>query len=81
MAVSRDPDDPRGLIREAYRIEGLSLVEARSIFFDWAMGPGAPDDLPEAVRRLHLRYGATAPAHPMSFVLKEGLATPKRRRS
>ena len=29
-----DPDDPGGLIREAYRIEGITKSECRSIFPD-----------------------------------------------
>ena len=29
--------DPKGLIREAYRIEGITLGECRSIFLDWAL--------------------------------------------
>ena len=35
--------DPRGLIYESYRIEGIRIEECRSIFLDWAMGlpPGA----------------------------------------
>ena len=30
--------DPRNLIREAYRIEGITLADCRSIFLDWALG-------------------------------------------
>ena len=29
--------DPKGLIRESYRIEGITLPECRTIFFDWAI--------------------------------------------
>jgi hypothetical protein len=29
--------DPRGMIYESYRIEGISLEECRMIFLDWAM--------------------------------------------
>ena len=35
--VSQNIDDPKGLIREAYRIEGITLGECRSIFLDWAL--------------------------------------------
>jgi hypothetical protein len=28
--------DPKGLVRESYRIEGITLGECRSIFVDWA---------------------------------------------
>ena len=75
--------DPRGLIREAYRIEAISLAECRTIFFDWALSrPEAGDDA-EAVRGLIACYGPEAPDHPMTAVLREGLsgaATPRGRR-
>ena len=29
--------DPKGLIREAYRIEGITAAQCRSIFLDWAL--------------------------------------------
>lgn len=67
-----DPDDPRGLISEAYRMT-LAPGEARAIFLDWALG------LPEGsgrdeIARLLARHGAAAPDHPMTAVLREGLA-------
>ena len=72
MADAREPDDPRGLIREAYRIEGITLGECRSIFLDWAMTvPGDPG--PRIERLLEGR-----PAHPMTQVLREGLVPPAR---
>ena len=37
MTESRDPLDPKGLIREAYRIDGITAGECRSIFLDWAL--------------------------------------------
>ena len=40
MMMARDPLDAKGLIREAYRIEGISAPECRSIFLDWALGYG-----------------------------------------
>ena len=85
MAASKDPDDPRGLIRESYAIEGISDSECRSIFFDWALGPDLPADADQraAIRRLLGTYGTDAPDHPMTRVLTEGLesgaATPRRR--
>ena len=30
--------DPRGVIFEAYRIEGITGPDCRSIFLDWALG-------------------------------------------
>jgi hypothetical protein len=72
-----DPDDPRGLMLEAYRMD-LAPAEARAIFLDWALG------LPEGggaaeIARLLARYGAAQPGHPMTAVLREGLEAPRRR--
>ncbi len=75
------PGDPRGLIFESYRIDGIRVEECRSIFLDWALGAEAGD------MRAHLQdfldiYGAQAPDHPMTSVLREGMekaAAPKRR--
>lgn len=74
--------DPKNLIREAYRIEGVSAEECRSIFLDWALSLG-PDILPEtAIEHLLAQYGKNTPDHPMTKILTEGLQTspgPKRR--
>jgi hypothetical protein len=69
-----DPDDldPRGLIREAYRME-LGPADCRSILLDWALGLDGPADA-RAVAALLDRYGAAHPDHPMTAVLREGLA-------
>ena len=74
--------DPGGLIFEAYRIEDLSVADARTIFFDWAMGPRAVSDLKADVATLLAVYGPRHPDHPMTDVLREGLSradAPKRR--
>lgn len=74
--------DPKGLVRESYRIEGIGDAECRSIFLDWALSLKPGTDAPEAMRALLAAYGAEA-AHPMSLVLSEGLAegaAPGRRR-
>lgn len=72
--------DPRGLLFEAYRIEGIGAADCRTIFFDWALG--MPDDLDamQAVRRAHEHYAPQYPDHPMTEVLAEGLGTPGRKR-
>ena len=33
----RDAVDPKGVIGESYRIEGIRVEECRSIFMDWAL--------------------------------------------
>lgn len=78
MARHQDPDDPKGLIREAYRIEGISKPECRSIFLDWALSIDGP---PQAViDRLLASHGVAG--HPMTEVLEEAqtpAAAPRRR--
>lgn len=74
--------DRSGVIREAYRIDGIGLGDCRTIFFDWALGLAADADPKQAIRTLLDRYGTAAPDHPMTLVLREGLgaAGPARRR-
>ncbi|MEO0999918.1 MAG: hypothetical protein AAFW69_04855 [Pseudomonadota bacterium] len=67
-------EDPRGLIQEAYRIEGIHPASCRSIFFDWSLGREAEGDPRAAIRRLLDHYGTRHPDHPMTAVLTEGLA-------
>ncbi len=69
-----DPD-PRGLIRESYRIEGIAPEDCRTIFLDWAIGLPEATNVQEALKVLLMRYGADAPDHPMTAVLREGLTT------
>jgi hypothetical protein len=77
-----DQNDPKFLIREAYRIEGITLAECRSIFLDWALSLPTDHETAAAIRALLAQYGTEAPDHPMTGVLGEGLkgiATPRRR--
>ncbi|WP_420398243.1 hypothetical protein [Nioella sp.] len=71
----KDASDPKNLIREAYRIEGITNGECRSIFMDWALSLTDPDPLPH-IRTLLDRYRTDAPDHPMTAVLEQGLANP-----
>ncbi|PYF09978.1 hypothetical protein C8J30_106110 [Rhodobacter viridis] len=66
--------DPKGLIRESYRIEGIGGIECRSIFLDWALSLAPSTDQTEAMRTVLSSYGGDA-SHPMSEVLAEGLAS------
>lgn len=75
--------DPKGLIRESYRIEGISDGECRSILIDWALSLPADTNQHAALEALIARYGAEANDHPMTALLRAGLATasaPARRR-
>jgi len=65
--------DPRGLIYESYRIEGITDAQCRSIFFDWALGMDAARDSREDIRALLEMYGNDQPGHPMTAVLRDGL--------
>lgn len=66
--------DPKGLIRESYRIEGITLGECRSVFLDWALSLPAGQGPGPALEVLIAGYGAEAPDHPMTQVLHEGAA-------
>ena len=74
--------DAKGLIREAYRIDGITLSQCRSIFFDWALAlPDGVDTTP-ALNELLTLYGGDAPDHPMTEVMRQGLTqmtNPRRR--
>ena len=76
--MAREPADldPKGLIRESYRIEGIGLAECRSIFLDWAISIPAGADAGALIPDLLALYGAAAPDHPMTAVLREGLSAP-----
>ena len=69
--TDRHPHDPRGLIREAYRIEGIGEADCRSIFFDWALGLPADTDPAGAARDLLAHHAAEPADHPMTGLLRE----------
>ena len=82
VAMQDQDIDPTGLIRESYRIDGITAEECRSIFVDWALKLSHVHDPVSAMSQLMERYGNDAPDHPMTSVLREGLTTsaqPKRR--
>ena len=73
-----DPDDPKNLIFDSYQIEGITAEECRSIFMDWALSLPMDADANAKLTVLIDRYAAKAPDHPMTGILKEGLAKPTR---
>ena len=77
-----DELDPKGLIRESFRIGGISRGECRSIFLDWALSVPTDADHGAMINGLLARYGAEPADHPMTETLREGLASagPARRR-
>ncbi len=74
--------DPKGLVRESYRIEGITLGECRSIFLDWALSLPVGADVTPALNVLIASYVVANRGHPMNGVLALGLTpseTPRRR--
>ena len=75
--------DPRGLIYEAYRIEGIEAAACRPIFLDWALGVPADEDSVQHIKTMLAHYEPDWPDHPMTALLRSGLeemATPRRRK-
>lgn len=70
---NNDPIDPKDLIREAFRIDGISIYECRSIFVDWALSVQVSDHAP-MIEALLARHASDPGDHPMKIVLTEGLA-------
>lgn len=73
-AVRVEEADPKGLVRESYRIDGITYPECRSIFMDWALSIPIGIDQPDALRSLIAHYAMPSQDHPMSKVLNEALA-------
>lgn len=74
MPRSDDPNDPRGLIQESFRIDRIDLGQCRTVFLDWALGHGAPYD--DALAALLARYADQPDDHPMKVTLRAALAAP-----
>ena len=82
MLEPTHPADPQDLIAEAFRIEGISLEDCRTIFFDWAVGRPPNTDLAADVQTLLTHHEAQPKDHPMTLTLTEGLQSaqkPRRR--
>ncbi|WP_319823626.1 hypothetical protein [Thalassovita sp.] len=67
------PLDPKGLIREAFLIDGITEAECRSIFLDWALSLPEGADSRQALTELHPIYAAAHPDHPMTSVMEQGV--------
>ena len=65
--------DPKGLVRESFRIDGITLPECRSIFLDWALSLPAGAPVAQAIAALTAEYGSHG-GHPMLAVMAEALA-------
>ncbi len=69
-----DDVDPKGLIRESYRIEGITSQECKTIFFDWAVQVPETADPAAHIAFCISHHGAGQPDHPMTAVLQAALA-------
>ena len=75
-----DATDPKGLIADSFKIDGITYEECRSIFLDWALAVPVDADSKELIETLLARHPVDG--HPMTQVLTEGLSAahaPKRR--
>lgn len=82
MTNAAEVHDPRNLIREAYRIDAITLADCRSIFLDWALGLQDGQDARNAAEALLSHYSDQPADHPMTIVLTEavqGTARARRR--
>jgi hypothetical protein len=77
MKSRDDPLDRKALIYEAYRIEGITADECRSIFLDWALSLPDGQNVQDAIAHYLARYGADHPGHPMTGVLRQGQQAPE----
>ena len=66
-------DRPKGLIRESYRIDGITDAECRSILIDWALSLPDGQDQNAALAEQLAMNGPENPDHPMTALLREGL--------
>ncbi|WP_341366318.1 hypothetical protein [Yoonia sp. BS5-3] len=77
-----DMHDPKGLIRESFRMEGITAPECRTIFLDWALGLPQTADTGAAVTALLAAYADQPADHPMLATLRAALTdtAPAKRR-
>ena len=71
-----ETNDPKGLIRESYRMEGIDASQCRSIFLDWAISVPMGQDPATWITALLDEYGTENPDHPMTKVLRDALMPP-----
>ncbi|MGB0505522.1 MAG: hypothetical protein ACPGGK_04930 [Pikeienuella sp.] len=65
--------DPRALIVESYRIDGITPADCRTIYLDWALGVDPARDMVQDTAELLAFHGESEPDHPMTAVLREGV--------
>lgn len=74
--TTSDLFDPKGLMREAFVIEGITAFECRSIFLDWVLGVPVDRDVRREVDLLVAHYAPLmGAAHPMLITLEAARET------
>ena len=74
--------DPKALVYESFRIEGITAAECRTIFLDWVLSLPVEHDTATSLKLLIEKYSPDFPDHPMTEVMRQGLTTmgtPRRR--
>ena len=66
-------EDPRGLLYEAYQIDGITLADCKTIFLDWVLGLDYNIDQIKALSSALKEYEDDNPKHPMTTVLRDGI--------
>lgn len=69
-----DDLDPKGLIEESYKIEGIVAPECRSIFLDWALSYSGVAAV--GIAALLARHADQPSDHPMTVTMREGSIAP-----
>ena len=70
-------EDPRGLLFEAYRMDGITSPECKTIFLDWVLGLAGDLNIHMAIKAALNEYQIQNPKHPMTQVLIDGLGDDK----
>jgi len=65
--------DPKGLLREAYRIDGITSADCRTIFLDWAIQVAVGEDPKAHIQAALDTYAVGHDDHPMTVTLQAGL--------
>ena len=65
--------DPKNLIAESYKIEGITSSDCRSIFLDWALSIPLENDSTLLISKLLIYYQNESEDHPMTLLLSSSL--------
>ncbi|MEL7000614.1 MAG: hypothetical protein AAFP68_20370 [Pseudomonadota bacterium] len=74
--AEQDAYDPAGLIREAYRINGIGREDCRTIFLDWVLQQRERFEMRDAVNAMLEKYSSEPSDHPMTLTLREAVEEP-----